>query len=390
MNPTFPRIRSKLLFTPGPLTTSQTVKEAMLIDAGSWDTDFAAIVAEVRRRLLYVASLGHDSGWEAVLLQGCGTYGVEAVFRTAVAPGGKVAVLANGAYGNRMEEILLSAGIQYTVLRAAEDTPVQAEELTELLRQDGAITHVAMVHCETTSGLLNPIKQIGQVAKAQGKIFIVDATSSFGGVPIDFESCGIDYLISSPNKCLESVPGLSLVICRRGILEACQGNARCLSLDLFEQLKAFDDHGRFRFTPPTHALLALYQALQELEREGGVDARAGRYWRNHKILLEGMGELGLQPYLRPEVQSYIITAFAYPRLPGFQFDVLYRQLSHRGYLIYPGKLTGVETFRIGTIGHVVPVDIQNLVQAIVLVLTRMEMGRGESIHAANAAEPAHS
>lgn len=374
MSACIPTAKDKLLFTPGPLTTSLSVKQAMLHDAGSWDVEFNNKVARVREHLLALAGLAQETGWEAVLLPGSGTYGVEATLQTCVPRQGKVAVLANGAYGNRMVQILERAEIEYAVLRAAEDAPVQPEALEKLLLLDAAVTHVAVVHCETTSGLLNPIERLGQVTSSHRKVFIVDATSSFGGIPIDFNACAIDFLVSSPNKCLEGVPGFCFVLCRGQRLESCEGNARSLSLDLAAQLKGFQTNGQFRFTPPTHALLALYQALDELELEGGIEARAERYRLNHQTLIEGMRAFGLAPYLKPEVQSYIITAFGYPRFPGFSFEALYRQLSQRGFLIYPGKLSAAETFRIGTIGQLFPRDVKHLVQALGATLAEMDPG----------------
>ena len=364
MTPPLPSSRDKLLFTPGPLTTSLSVKQAMLHDAGSWHFEFNAIVGRIRERLLAVAGLSSASGWEAILLQGSGTYGVEAVFQTCVPPNGKVAVLTNGAYGNRIVQMLALARIDHVVLRTPENMPTDAKALPALLETDKAITHVAVVHCETTTGIINPIEKIGAVVHSHKKIYVVDAMSSFGGVPIDFASAGIDYLISSANKCLEGVPGFCFVICRREALAACEGFARSLSLDLLGQLKGFHANGQFRFTPPTHALLAFDQALNELEAEGGVAARGERYRRNHEVLLAGMGKAGFRPYLDPKVQSYLITAFEYPKGEGFSFDRLYRQLSDRGFIIYPGKLTQVDTFRIGTIGRVFPEDVSQLTKAI--------------------------
>jgi 2-aminoethylphosphonate-pyruvate transaminase len=369
-----PNARDKLLFTPGPLTTSPSVKQAMLHDPGSWDIEFNAVVAEVRTELLRVAGVTKASGWEAILLQGSGTYGVEAVFQTSVPRTGKVAVLTNGAYGDRMERMLAQAGIAHTVLRTPEDEPVDVSTLARGLDEDAEITHVAMVHCETTTGMLNPIEVVGQVSKAFARIFIVDAMSSFGGIPLDLEACHVDYLVSSANKCLEGVPGLCFVLCRRPLLEACEGNARCLSLDLLAQWRGFEANGQFRFTPPTHAVLALRQALHELELEEGVRGRAARYRRNHEVLIAGMEILGLTPYLKSEVQSHIITAFPYPNLHDFAFSEFYRSLSQRGFLIYPGKLTQVDTFRIGTIGRLFPEDLEQLVQAIRSVLRGFEAG----------------
>jgi 2-aminoethylphosphonate-pyruvate transaminase len=341
----------------------------MLHDAGSWHFEFNALVASIRRRLVSIAGLSHDQGWEAILLQGSGTYGVEAVFQTCVPRNGKVAVLANGAYGKRMGQMLAHASVDHAVLWTDENKPVVPDALSTLLNNDKAFTHVAMVHCETTTGILNPIEAVGQIAKSHGKTFVVDAMSSFGAIPIDFKKCGIDFLISSPNKCLEGVPGFCFVLCQRATLLKCEGCARSLSLDLLDQLRGFDKNGQFRYTPPTHAILAFDQALKEFEAEGGVAARGLRYQANHRVLCAGMAELGLTPYLDPAFQSFIITAFAFPTNPKFAFDGFYRGLSERGFIIYPGKLTQVNTFRIGTIGRLFPADIQQLVYAIQEILT---------------------
>ncbi len=362
--PALPAAKDKLLFTPGPLTTSLSVKQAMLHDAGSWHFEFNALVADVRERLLQLAGVARATGWEVVPLQGSGTFGVEAVFQTCVPAEGKVAVLTNGAYGDRIVQMLKHARIAHAVLRALEDQPVDPDALDQLLAQDKAVTHIAVVHCETTTGIINPIEAIGRVARKHGKIHVVDAMSSFGAIPIDFEACGIDFLISSANKCIEGVPGFAFVFCRRQVLIACEGYARSLSLDLLGQLKGFEKNGQFRYTPPTHALLAFHQALEEIEQEGGVAARGARYRRNHETLMAGMDELGFRALLPAPVQSYIITAFRTPADPQFSFEAFYRQLSDRGFIIYPGKLTQVDTFRIGNIGRLFPSDLEQLVHAI--------------------------
>jgi 2-aminoethylphosphonate-pyruvate transaminase len=359
-----PTAKDKLLFTPGPLTTSLSVKQAMLHDAGSWHFEFNALVANVRERLLKLSGVSRGSGWEAVLLQGSGTFGVEAVFQTCVPPEGKVAVLTNGAYGERIVQMLKHARIAHAVLRAPEDQPVDPAALDKLLAEDRAVTHVAVVHCETTTGILNPIESIGRVARKHGKINVVDAMSSFGAIPIDFEACGIDFLISSANKCVEGVPGFSFVFCRRKVILACEGFARSLSLDLLGQLKGFEKNGQFRYTPPTHAVLAFSQALDEIQQEGGVAARGDRYRRNHETLLVGMRDLGFRVFLPASVQSCIITSFHTPTDPKFSFENFYRLLSERGFVIYPGKLTQVDTFRIGNIGRLFPSDLDQLVHAV--------------------------
>ncbi len=362
--PDLPSAKDKTLFTPGPLTTSLPVKQAMLRDVGSWHFEFNAVVASVRDRILRLAGLSREAGFEAILLQGSGTFGVEAVFATAVPPSGKVLVLANGAYGERMALMLQRARIEHLVLRTATDIPNDPIALDRELAANKSITHVAAVHCETTTGILNPINEIGKVVKKHNRTYVLDAMSSFGAIPIDFAAGGIDYLISSANKCLEGVPGFSLVIARRSALLACEGYARSLSLDLLDQLKGFEKNGQFRYTPPTHAILAFQQALNEFDQEGGVPGRAARYRRNHTLLLEGMKQMGFRTYLPPDLQSYIITAFHYPHDPRFSFHDFYHRLSDRGFIIYPGKLTQANCFRIGTIGRLFEADIRALLAAI--------------------------
>jgi 2-aminoethylphosphonate-pyruvate transaminase len=371
MNTNVPTARDPLLFTPGPLTTSLTVKQRMLRDVGSWERDFALLVGDIRSRLLNVAGLPRDGEWTVVLLQGSGTYGVEAVLQTCVPPNGKVAVLANGAYGERLAQILQYARIQHVVLRDPEDAPTSAEALDQCLANNRDITHVAVVHCETTTGMLNPIEDIGTVVKRHGRIFIVDAMSSFGGMPIDFETCAIDYLISSPNKCIEGVPGFACIFSRKPMLLGCAGWSRSLSLDLVAQFKAFEQDGKFRFTPPTHALLAFQQALAELNAEGGVAGRNLRYRRNHTALHSGMLRLGFAPFLDSSFRSPFISAFHYPRDFEFNFGVFHEKLKQRGFVIYPGKLTRVDTFRIGTIGRIFEADILALLSAVRDVLAEL-------------------
>jgi 2-aminoethylphosphonate-pyruvate transaminase len=354
----------KLLFTPGPLTTSITVKQAMLHDAGSWHFDFNARVKWIREQLLAIAELSPVEGWEAVLLQGSGTYGVEAVFATCVPPEGKVCVLVNGAYGERMVLMLQHLQIPHTALRSPENELPGLMLLEQTLSSDPAISHVAAVHCETTTGILNPIEELGRVVKRHCCQFVVDAMSSFGAIPLDMESAGIDFLVSSANKCLEGVPGFCFVIARRDVLLANEKHARSLSLNLAEQLRGFDRNGQFRYTPPTHVLLAFEQALKELEKEGGVAGRERRYRHNHFVLVEGMKRLGFQPFLPPSVQSCIITAFHCPTDPRFEFGGFYQRLSEKGFIIYPGKISRANTFRIANIGHLFEADIRGLLAAV--------------------------
>ncbi|MDB4777239.1 2-aminoethylphosphonate--pyruvate transaminase [Verrucomicrobia bacterium] len=364
MNNSLPTARDKVLFTPGPLTTSLTVKQVMLRDAGSWHFEFNAKVKEIRQRILKLAGVTQEKGYECILLQGSGTFGVESVFSTSVPEGGKVLVLSNGAYGERMVAMLKCLRIENTVYRTGENEPPDPAYVASLLEKDTDITHVAVVHCETTTGIVNPIASIGKTVKAAQRHYIVDAMSSLGGMPIDFEDACIDFLVSSANKCIEGVPGFSFVIAKRDPLFANESTTRSLSLDLAAQLRGFEKNGQFRYSPPTHSLLAFEQALNELDTEGGVEGRAARYKRNHEVLMSGMASLGFKSYLDAKLQSYLITSFHFPEDSKFTFDVFYRKLSDRGMIIYPGKISQVDLFRIGSIGRIFESDVLALVASI--------------------------
>ena len=353
----------KLLFTPGPLTTSVTVKQAMMHDLGSRDVDFIDLVRDIRRRLLELGGV-EEGTYEAVLMQGSGTFGVESVLSSVIPRDGKLLVAINGAYGRRMADIARTLGIATEEILSQESRPLDPAQIEERLARDRAITHLGVIHCETTTGILNPVEPIGHLARAQRRTLVVDAMSSFAGVPMDLRGWGIDFLISSPNKCIQGVPGFSFVLARRNLLLEAEGRARSVSLDLVSQWKAIEATGQFRFTPPTHALLAFSKALEELEAEGGVAARASRYAENHAILLAGMQALGFRPLLAPQYQSHIITAFRYFLHAKFSFQEVYRRLSHKGYVIYPGKLSDSDCFRIGTIGHIFRKDILGLLGAV--------------------------
>ena len=369
--------KDKLLFTPGPLTTSESVKQAMLRDLGSRDTEFLEVVRKIRRRLLELGEIG-DGSYEAVLMQGSGTFAVESVVSSMLPRGGKLLVLVNGAYGQRMAKIGRTLGIATETLVFPEWRPVDPAETRQALVRDAAITHVGMIHCETSTGIMNPVREIGEVVKEQGRVFILDAMSSFAGMPMAVGGWGIDFLVSSANKCVQGVPGFAFVLARGKLLLEAGDRARSVSLDLVSQWKGLEADGQFRFTPPTHVLLAFWQALQELEQEGGIVARAARYAANQKVLLEGMKGLGFDTYLAPEHQSHIITSFRYPSHPNFDFSRFYQRLSQRGFVIYPGKVSDADCFRIGTIGHLFPEDLKALVAAVRQTLEDMQIPSGKS------------
>ena len=358
-----------MLFTPGPLTTSATVKRAMLRDLGSRDSEFIGIVREIREKLVTLS--GGEGDYTAIPMQGSGTFGIEAVIGSTVPPGGKLLVIVNGAYGKRMVKLAGVLGIDTAVLENAENAKPDPQEVATALEADPSITNVAVVHCETTTGIINPVREIGAVVRRAGRAYFVDAMSSFGAIPLDVAACGIDYLVSSANKCIEGAPGFSFVVARIGALRSAAGYARSLSLDLFAQWEGLERNGQFRFTPPTHALLAFRQALAEIEEEGGIEGRAGRYRANYETLVAGMRKMGFREYLPAEDQGYIITSFLYPSEPAFTFEDFYERLNEKGFVIYPGKVSDADCFRIGTIGRIDQGDMLALLAGIREALDEM-------------------
>ncbi|MEH7482024.1 2-aminoethylphosphonate--pyruvate transaminase [Neobacillus drentensis] len=346
------------LLTPGPLTTTSTVKEEMLFDRCTWDNDYKAITQKIRARLLDFAGASKED-YTVVLMQGSGSFAVESVMTSAISNHDKVLIVTNGAYGERIVKTAKYIGLKYSEYSVAYNEYPNEDEIRNILIEDLDITHIIMVHCETTTGILNPIDMISKISKEFGKTLIIDAMSSFGGMEINVPDLGIDYLISSANKCIQGVPGFAFVIARLEKLLACEGNARSLSLDLFDQWKEMDKDGKWRFTSPTHVVAAFSKAIDELEEEGGISARFARYQKNNRILRERLEKLGFHAYISEEKQSPIITAFLFPN-KSFNFDEFYTFVKEKGYVLYPGKLTDEDTFRIGNIGEIYQEDIEEL------------------------------
>ena len=350
------------MLTPGPLTTTETVKGTMM--RCTWDKDYNEGIVEVIRRGLVDMASSRPEEYTAVLMQGSGTFCVEAALGSVVGADDHLLGAANGAYGKRMGVIADYYKLNCRMMKFDETVAVSPDAVSKYLDEHGEVTHVAVVHCETTTGVLNPLDEIARVVKAHGKTLIVDAMSSFGGVPIDMASLGIDILISSANKCIQGVPGFGFVIARRALLEKCKGVARSLSLDLYDQWETMEKgHGKWRFTSPTHVVRAFMQAMNELDEEGGVRARHARYCENHRVLVEGMRSLGYNTLLPDEWQSPVITSFYYLSA-GFDFAAFYQALKAKGFVIYPGKISQADTFRIGSIGDVCPDDFRRLVEAV--------------------------
>ena len=362
------------LLTPGPLTTSAATKRAMLHDWGSRESSFIETNARVRERLPAIANAGDSH--VCVPLQGSGTFVVEAVLGTVIPRQSKSLVLINGAYGKRMTRMLETMGRATVTLETPEDRPPSAEAVDTALASDNDVTHVLAVHCETTSGILNPIEEIADVTAKRGRVLIIDAMSAFGAIPLDAERISFDAVMASANKCLEGVPGVGFAIVRRRALEAAEGNAHSLSLDLFDQWRAMEGNGQWRFTPPTHVIFALAAALDQFDAEGGVEGRGRRYAENCRILTAGMRRMGFCTLLPDSLQAPIIVTFLMPADPRFRFQEFYDSLRDKGFVIYPGKLTVAETFRMGCIGHIGPAEMRAAVDAVQETIEEMGVETG--------------
>jgi 2-aminoethylphosphonate-pyruvate transaminase len=354
--------RPPLLLTPGPLTTSRATREAMLVDWGSRDPAFIALTRGVRERIVRIAN---GEGTHACIpVQGSGTYGIEAALGTFVPKGARVLVLANGAYCYRIARILETLGRVPVLYETPEDTPPDPAEVGRRLDADPSLAHVAIVHCETTSGILNPLEAVADVVAERGRSLFVDSMSAFGALPLDLARIRADVVVASSNKCLEGVPGLAFAVARRETIVRSAGNAPSVALDLHAQWAGFEKTGEWRFTPPTHVVAALSAAIDQFDAEGGVEARGARYRENCRILVEGMRALGFRTYLPDALQAPIIVTFHTPEDPAFEFPRFYDFLGRRGFTIYPGKLTKIDSFRIGCIGQVAASDMRAAVAAV--------------------------
>lgn len=375
----FPSAFDPRLFTPGPLTTSLRVKQAMCHDIGAWDAPLKDLVREIRTSLLTIGGVSQADVWECTLMQGSGSFSVEAAVVSLTPRTGRLGVVTNGAYGERMIKTAEMAGIEVTPIKVPEDQVATGEAVAAALAADRSIHTVGVIHCETTTGILNDIASVATAVKAAGRRLIVDAMSTFGAYPIDLKTANIDVIISSANKCIEGVPGFGFVLARRELLEAAGAGrwARSHSLDVYDQWLGFERGGKFRFTPPNQVLLAFRQALRELEAEGGVAARQARYQANHRTLMAGMDRLGFVPFLERARMSHIITTFLCPDDPAYDFQTFYDKLAARGMVIYPGKVTNASCFRIGNIGRLFPRDMEALLLTIADVTKEMgfEPGR---------------
>ncbi|MBM3565546.1 MAG: 2-aminoethylphosphonate--pyruvate transaminase [Alphaproteobacteria bacterium] len=366
--------RDPILLTPGPLTTTLATKQAMLHDWGSRDATFIAINDGVRRKLAAIANASDTH--VCVPIQGSGTFAVEATIGTLVPKKGKALILVNGAYGKRMCKILDYMGRAYSVYETPEDTPPDPAEVGRRLAADPALSHVLAVHCETTSGVLNPIEAIAATVGEKGRALIIDAMSAFGAIPLDAKKVAFDAVMASSNKCLEGVPGMGFAVIRKSALAAAKGNAHSLSLDLHDQWQAMEANKQWRFTPPIHVIVAFHKAIEQFEKAGGVKGRNKRYAANCKILVDGMKKMGFVPLLPAKLQAPIIVTFRMPKDKKFKFERFYDSLKDQGYVIYPGKLTVADSFRMGCIGAIGKSEMTGAIKAVAKTMKEMGVKSG--------------
>ena len=366
--------RDAILLTPGPLTTTARTKQAMLRDWGSWDSSFIALTAELRAGLLAIV---HGKGTHVVVpLQGSGTFSVEAAVATIVPKHGHMLVLDNGAYCKRLGKLATLMGRKTTILPHAEDAPVSVQALEAALKADGTISHVGLIHCETGTGVANPLHAVADVCAKHGKGLIVDAMSSFAALPIDTRQVRFDALVAASGKCLEGVPGIGFVFIRNDVIGAAAGNSHSLAMDLHDQHVYMEKTGQWRFTPPTHVVAALGEAMRQFVEEGGQPARLARYTANYAALVGGMKALGFVPFLDPAIQAPIIVTFHAPADPKYSFRPFYEAVRSRGFILYPGKLTELETFRVGCIGAIGPDVMREAVAAVADAMHELGIARG--------------
>ncbi len=367
-----PALGEPYLLTPGPLTTSSAVKRAMLRDWGSWDADFRAMTADMRRRLLVLTGDRRDE-YDCVPMQGSGSFCVEAMLGSFVPKDGKVLVLANGAYGLRAAQTMQYLGRAFTLIDKGDYLPPRGDEVAAALEADPAITHVIAIHCETSSGILNPVAEISEAVYAKGRKLLIDSMSAFGAIPLDVNEIRYEAMVSSANKCIEGVPGFGFVIAKKSELDAAKGRSHSLSLDVHAQWATLEKTGQWRFTPPTHVVAAFLEALKMHEAEGGVAARGARYTKNRDVMVAGMRELGFETLLSDRWLSPIIVTFFCPAHENFAFERFYELMKDKGFIIYPGKLTVVESFRVGCIGRMDEHVMRRVVEAARQSLAEMNV-----------------
>jgi len=361
----------KKLLTPGPLTTSMTTKEAMLHDWGSRDQEFIDLNQSILESLIKL--IDGEECYQCVPMQGSGTFAVESMISSLTQKDANILILINGAYGHRMKKMCSYLNRKCITYEVAEHEQHNIIEIEKLIDANKNLTHVFAVYCETTSGILNPIHKISDLVERKNLSLFVDAMSAFGALPFSSKDINFDAVAASSNKCLEGVPGVGFILVKNDVIKNAKGNSHSLSLDLYDQWNAMEKNKQWRFTPPTHVLAAFHQAIKEHEKEGGVQGRHQRYSNNCKIICDGMKEIGFEQLLPNELQAPIIITFKQPQNANFDFQQFYNALSEKNFLIYPGKLTVTDTFRIGCIGNLDENDMHDTLIAIKEVVQNLNI-----------------
>jgi 2-aminoethylphosphonate-pyruvate transaminase len=363
-----------VLLNPGPANTTQAVKQALVCeDICPRETVFGDVMGRVADRLARIADPSGKS--VTVLFGGSGTAGVEAAIASAVPKDGRLLVLDNGAYGARMTDIAKAYGMPHESMVFGVGARIDIEQVKARLER-GDITQVAVVHHETTTGMLNPVEKIGALCKIRKVELIVDAMSSFAGIPFTMESLGADFVVSSSNKCIQGMAGLAFVIGKKERIESMRHVAgRSLYLSVGDQYRFFRDAHQMRFTPPVQLLYALERAIDELDAEGGVEARRKRYDACYEVLDRGVRAIGFERLMPDEDQSRILTAYVEPNDPKYSYDRMHDLLFERGFTIYPGKGAKVGTFRLANMGDITPDDMERFVAALRETVAAMDLQR---------------
>jgi 2-aminoethylphosphonate-pyruvate transaminase len=351
----------RIILTPGPVATSALTRQAMLRDFTPNEPDLLALTAEMRVRL--VAMVHGQDRYVCVPVQGVGNTANEAALGTLVPREKKLLIVDNGFYGARLQQIAGAIGVPFAALELPWTEPVTGAQLDAALAADPAIGHVVVCHVDTGTGLLNPIEPLAEVARTRGVALIVDAIASFGGLPIDADALDLEAIVLSPNKWLEGLPGIGLVVAKRTALEAAAGRSHSFCLDLHRQWRGLESDGRWRFTPPAQATAALVAALRQHAKEGQA-ARFERVRRNWRCLVGGLRALGFQTFLRDEVASPVIATFHEPADPNYERERLFELTWQQGFVMFRGRLTREPTFRIGCMGAIDEAVMRQVVRAI--------------------------
>lgn len=355
-------IKRNILLNPGPATTTDSVKQAMVVpDICPREKEFGLLVEGIRNDLVKII---HGEKTHEAILFGCSGTGVVEACLSSVVPEGKTVLIAsNGAYGERMKDICERYNIGHQDYDEEWGKPLRVSELESFLsRFPTQISHVAFVHHETTVGILNPLPQIAELCQHFGVELIVDAMSSYAGLPIDLRRDQVHYVISSANKCLQGMAGVSFVIAHRDSLEKTSlVKKRSLYLSLFENFVFQKKTLQMQFTPPVQLMYALRQSVDEYFQEGG-QVRFERYGRLYEILREGLLTLGFKFLVETEYHSRLLTAILEPQHENYSFEGMHDYLYLRGFTIYPGKIKGTSTFRLANIGEIYPEDIKEFLR----------------------------